>query len=121
VIATGAVSHSARDRALMWVDTHIDLTQPEPIIVLVLTDADGSQTTLWLCSNKDFYEDPTTLPHNLRMNVERWIQIPRKPIVRVDRTIIVDPSGQEQKEVPRETLGVPFSRYGQPTQDGAEP
>jgi hypothetical protein len=110
VIVTGAVPHVARDRGLLWVDTHLDEAQADPVMAFVLTD-EGTKTTLWLYSNADFYENPETLPHNLLLNIARWIRIPRKPIVRVNRAVVVDPSGRQQKEVPPDALGVPSSRY----------
>jgi hypothetical protein len=114
VIATGCVPHFCPDRSMLWVDTHVDAQQTEPVIVSILTDVHGPETTLWLYSNKDFYDDPVALPHNLRLNIARWIRVPRKPIVRVSHAIIVDPSGRQQKEVPREVMAIPLSRYSEP-------
>ena len=111
VIVAGAVKHFAVDRGLLWVDTHLDEAQADPIMAIVLTDLEGPKTTLCLYSNADFYDNPEMLPHNLLLNIARWIRVPRRPIMQVNRAVLVDPSGLRQKEVPPEALGIPLSRY----------
>ncbi|MGH9344228.1 MAG: hypothetical protein ACRD19_10755 [Terriglobia bacterium] len=110
VIASGCLARFCEDRGLLWVDTHIDTSTSQPTFVFAAIDVRDSSAHLWLFSNHDFYDNPFTIPQDLRVNVTRWLGI-RKPkaVKRIDQATLVDPTGGQQMDVAPAILGVPLS------------
>jgi hypothetical protein len=110
VTATGCIPRFCEDRGLLWLDTRVDTDTPQPTLVFMAIDVRSSSTHLWLFSNKDFYDNPFTIPQDLRLNVTRWLAIRKpEPVKRIDEASIVDPAGQSELDVAPAVLGVPIS------------
>ncbi|MGH9377980.1 MAG: hypothetical protein ACRD1I_04200 [Terriglobia bacterium] len=110
VIASGCLARFCEDRGLLWVDTHVDTSTSQPTLVFAAIDVRDSSAHLWLFSNHDFYDNPFTIPQDLRVNVTRWLAI-RKPkaVKRIDQATLTDPTGEQQMDVAPAILGVPLS------------
>lgn len=110
VIASGCLARFCEDRGLLWVDTHIDTSTSQPTFVFAALDVRDASTHLWVYSNHDFYDNPFTIPQNLRVNVTRWLGLKKpKAVKRVDQATIVDPAGDQQMDVAPAILGVPIT------------
>ncbi|MGH9352402.1 MAG: hypothetical protein ACRD2G_09605 [Terriglobia bacterium] len=110
VIASGCLARFCEDRGLLWVDTHVDTSTSQPTLVFAAIDVRDSSARLWLFSNHDFYDNPFTIPQDLRMAVTRWLAIRRpKAVKRIDQATLVDPTGEQQMDVAPAILGVPLS------------
>lgn len=108
VTASGCVPHFCAHRGMLWVDTHEDENGPTVVFVAV----EGAvEPSLWLYSNRDFYDDPSSLPHNLLLNINRWVREPVKPVLRLNKATIMDTAGKRGKTVEPETLDIPRSRW----------
>lgn len=110
VIASGCLESFCADRGLLWVDAHIDTTTSQPTLVFAALDVREGSSRLWVFSNHDFYDNPFTIPQDLRVNITRWLGL-KKPVAvkRVDEAILVDPAGDQQMDVEPAILGVPLS------------
>lgn len=110
VIASGCLARFCEDRGLLWVDTHIDTSTSQPTFVFAALDVRDASTHLWVYSNHDFYDNPFTIPPNLRVNVTRWLGLKKpKAVKRIDQATIVDPAGEQQMDVTPAILGVPIT------------
>jgi hypothetical protein len=113
VMIKGSLSHFARCRAMLWIDTHRDASNSQPTVTLLAIDVHGIPgTDFWAISNKDLcYWSPSAIPHNLRMNVARWIRSRRrKHEGYINRALTVNTESQTIEFAP-EIVGIPMYRF----------
>lgn len=113
VKVTGCLSHFGRSRAMLWIDTHSHGDNPGPTVALVVIDVRGkSGANLWFVSNKNFQNyAPSMVPHNLRLNMSRWIRVQRAKYEGKIRQVSIVDSSSRASQVDPGLLNVPQHRF----------
>lgn len=94
VLTSGTMSRSPNDDGgLLWIDSHTDAETLTPWLVFCAFDAKHDK--LYLFSSRDLLQGEE-FPHNLRLNVGRWLGGWVRKIAIVDHVYIVSPSGTQE-------------------------
>lgn len=105
IIVTGSRKHSL-DRSMLWIDTHTDADAPAPWLVYTVNDVGHHKLYLFSSRNLLGNED---LPHDLRLNVGRWLSTWKRRVGYVDHAYFVGPSGSS--EVKPEVVSVILGHF----------